>query len=65
MLSKAFLLASLKESVLTFVVTAGGALTLADGGWDQAVVAGAAFAGLRAVVGVLIKNLGVKDTPHL
>lgn len=66
MFSKAFLLKSVKEAVVTFV-SVGGTTFLAFGsGLEKAALVAAAVAGVRAVVGVVVRNVGTEqDSPHL
>jgi hypothetical protein len=64
MFSKEFLKKTSKEAVVVFVVAAGTVL-LAGPGLSAAVATAAVIAGARAVVGVIIKNVGEEDSPHL
>lgn len=64
MLSKEFLKKTAKEAVIVFVVAAGTVL-LAGPGLSAAAATAGVIAGVRAVVGVLIKNVGEEDSPHL
>lgn len=67
MFSKSFLVKVVKEAFVAFVVTSGGVFLVApnNSGLTASVLAGAAVAGLRAVVGVLVKDVGEADAPHL
>jgi hypothetical protein len=65
MLSKDFLKKLVKEVAVVFVVAFGTVLLASPGLSGAAAIAGL-VAGVRAVVGVLIKDVGEdKDTPHL
>lgn len=64
MLSKEFLKKTVKEAVVVFVVAAGTVL-LAGPGLSAAAATAGLIAGARAVVGVIIKNVGEEDSPHL
>lgn len=67
MFNKDFLVKVAKEALVAFVVTTGGVFLAApnDAGLTASVLAGAAVAGLRAVVGVVVKDVGEAGTPHL
>lgn len=65
MFSKDFLVKVVKEAVLTFVGTAGSVFLAFGDGLEKAAVVGAVVAGVRAVVGVVVKNVGTPDSPHL
>lgn len=62
-----FLLKLVKESVVAFVVTAGGVFLAAPNGagLTASALSGLLVAGLRAVVGVVVKDVGEKNTPSL
>lgn len=65
MFSKEFLVKLVKESAVIFVVTFGTVLLGAPGLSAAAATAGL-VAGARAIIGVLVKNVGEdKDSPHL
>jgi hypothetical protein len=64
MLSKEFLVKTAKEAVVVFVVALGTVL-LAGPGLSAAAATAGLVAGVRAVVGVVIKNVGEQDSPHL
>lgn len=66
MFTAKFLGKLLRESLISFVVASGGAVLVTSGSIGRDVVVGAAVAGLRAVVGVLVKDFGEeKDTPSV
>ena len=65
MFSKSFLVQVAKEAVVTFVGTAGSVFLAFGDGLDKAAIVGAVVAGVRAVIGVVVKNVGTPDTPHL
>lgn len=64
MLSKDFLKKVVKEAAVVFVV-AFGTVLLAGPGLSAAAATAGLVAGVRAVVGVLIKDVGEEDSPHL
>jgi hypothetical protein len=64
MLSKEFLVKVVKEAAVVFVV-AFGTVVLAGPGLSAAAAIAGIVAGVRAVVGVLIKDVGETDSPHL
>lgn len=64
MLSKDFLKKTAKEAVVVFVV-AFGTVLLAGPGLSAAAATAGLVAGARAVVGLIIKNVGEEDSPHL
>lgn len=64
MLSKDFLKKLGKEAAVVFVV-AFGTVLLAGPGLSAAAATAGLVAGVRAVVGVVIKNVGEEDSPHL
>lgn len=64
MLSKEFLKKTVKEAAVVFVVALGTVL-LAGPGLSAAAATAGLVAGVRAVVGVVIKNVGEADSPHL
>jgi len=64
MFSKVFLAKSVKEALIVFVVSFGTVLLASPGLGAAAAIAGI-VAGVRAIVGVLIKNVGEEDSPHL
>jgi len=64
MFSKEFLGKLVKEAVVVFVV-AFGTVLLAGPGLGAAAATAGLVAGVRAVVGVVIKNVGEEDSPHL
>lgn len=65
MFSKEFLVASAKEAVVTFVGTAGSVFLAFGEDLSSAALVAGCVAGVRAVIGVLVKNVGTEDTPHL
>lgn len=66
MFSTKFLGRLVRESVTSFVVASGGAVLLTSGSIGRDVVVGAGVAGLRAIVGVLVKDFGaLKDDPSV
>jgi len=65
MFSREFLLKVAKEAVLTFVGTAGSVFLAFGDGLEKAAVVGGVVAGVRAVVGVIVKNVGTPNSPHL
>lgn len=65
MFSKDFLVKVAKEAVLTFLGTAGTTFLAFGSGLEKAALVGGAVAGVRAVIGVVVKNVGTPDTPHL
>lgn len=65
MFSKSFLVKSLKEAVLTFVGTAGTTFLAFGSGLEKAALVAAGVAGARAVIGVIVRNVGAEDSPHL
>lgn len=65
MFTKDFLLKVAKEAVVTFVGTAGSVFLAFGDGLEQAALVGGVVAGVRAVIGVVVKNVGTPDTPHL
>ncbi len=67
MFSRDFLVKVAKEAFVAFVVTTGGVFLAAPNGagLTSSVLAGAAVAGLRAVVGVVVKDVGEKGTPSI
>jgi hypothetical protein len=65
MFSKEFLVASVKEAVVTFVGTAGAVFLAFGEDLSGAAIMAGAVAGVRAVIGVLVKNVGTEDAPHL
>jgi hypothetical protein len=65
MFSKDFLLKVAKESVVTFVGTAGSVFLAFGDGLEKAALVGGVVAGVRAVIGAIVKNVGTPDTPHL
>lgn len=69
MFSKDFLFKVVKEAAVAFVVTGGGVLLASPDSFHTAVLVGAAVAGLRAVVGVIVKDVtvlgGDENTPSL
>lgn len=64
MLSKDFLKKVVKEAAVVFVVSFGTVLLAGPGLSAAAAIAGL-VAGVRAVVGVVIKDVGEEDSPHL
>jgi hypothetical protein len=64
MFSKEFLGKVVKEAAVVFVV-AFGTVLLAGPGLGAAAATAGLVAGVRAVVGVVIKNVGEEDSPHL
>lgn len=64
MLSKDFLKKLVKEAAVVFVV-AFGTVLLAGPGLSAAAATAGLVAGVRAVVGVVIKDVGEEDSPHL
>lgn len=55
-----------KDVVTVFVVTAGGLLAVpGTGGLGRDLVLGAVVAGVKAVLGVLVKDVGEDNSPHL
>lgn len=64
MLRKKFISKVVKEAAIVFVV-AFGTVVLAGPGLSAAAVIAGIVAGVRAVVGVIIRNVGEKDSPHL
>lgn len=65
MFSKSFLVKTAKEAVLTFVGVAGTTFLAFGSGLEKAAVVAAAVAGVRAVIGVVVRNVGTEDSPHL
>lgn len=65
MFSKEFLLATVKEAVVTFVGTAGSVFLAFGEDLSSAAAVAGAVAGVRAVIGIVVKNVGTPDTPHL
>jgi hypothetical protein len=69
MFSKDFLLKVVKEAVVTFVGTAGATFLAFGDGLEKAALVGACVAGVRAVIGVVVKDVtvlgGEKDTPSI
>lgn len=57
---KAFLLKLGREAVISFVVASGGAILVTNGSIGRDVLVGAAVAGLRAVVGVAVKDFAAE-----
>lgn len=54
------------EALVAFVVTTGGAVLVTSGSFTRDIIVGATVAGLRAVIGVVVKDVGEnKDTPSL
>ena len=64
MFSKEFLGKLAKEAVVVLVV-AFGTVLLAGPGLGAAAATAGLVAGARAVVGVIIKNVGEENSPHL
>lgn len=65
MFNKEFLSRLGKEMLVAFIVTAGAAFLAGTGGVG-AVLMAAGVAGIRAVVGVVVRNFGeFENTPHL
>lgn len=63
---KTFVVKLVKESAISFVVTFGGVFLATSDSLSTSVIAAAAVAGLRAVVGVIVKDVGdPKNTPSL
>lgn len=65
MFSKSFLVSVAKEAVVTFVGTAGSVFLAFGEGLEKAALVAGVVAGVRAVVGVVVKNVGTPDSPHL
>lgn len=65
MFSKKFLLATVKEAVVTFVSVAGTTFLAFGSGLEKAALVAAGVAGARALIGVVVKNVGTPDSPHL
>lgn len=65
MFSLKFLKNLAEDAVVAFVVTAGGILAVTDGDLGRAALVGAATAGLRSVLGVLVKNVGAEESTRL
>lgn len=66
MFNKAFGVRLLKESVLTFVVTFGTTFLATSDNLSLAAATAGAVAGVRAVVGVAVRNAGeAENSPHL
>lgn len=66
MFSASFAKRLAKETLTAFVVAGGGALLIASDSIGRDLLLGAAVAGLRAVVGVVVKDFGeFKDTPSV
>ncbi len=67
MFNKSFLVKLGKEALVAFIVTTGGVFLAAPNGagLTTSVLSGAVVAGLRAVVGVLVKDVGEAGTPSL
>lgn len=64
MLSKEFVVKVVKEAAVVFVVSFG-TVFLAGPGLSAAAAIGGIVAGVRAIVGVLVKDIGEEDSPHL
>lgn len=63
---KKFVLKLAKESGIAFVVAGGATLLVTSDSISKAAVVAAVVAGLRAVVGVVVKDVGEeKNTPSL
>lgn len=61
-----FLLKLAKESAIAFVVSGGATLLVTSNSFTTAALVAAAVAGGRAVVGVIVKDVGdEKNTPSL
>lgn len=65
MFSKDFLIKVAKEAVTTFVGTAGSVFLAFGDGLEKAALVGGVVAGVRAVIGVIVKDIGEKNTPSL
>lgn len=61
----AFLKKLAKDVVTVFVVTSAGLLVVPGTGFGRAELLAAAVAGLKAVLGVLVKDVGEENSPHL
>jgi hypothetical protein len=59
----AFVKRLLEEAVYAFI--GGASVSLGGGDFSHAALVGAGVAGVRAVVGVLVKNFGDKDKPSV
>ncbi|KPI09946.1 hypothetical protein OV450_3437 [Actinobacteria bacterium OV450] len=58
MFSVSFLRRTAEEGAAAFLVAFGGVALAGDGALSRAALAGAVAAGLRAVYGVFVKNVG-------
>jgi hypothetical protein len=66
MFSSAFLAKLGKESLVSFVVTFGGVFLATGDGLEVAALSAGVVAAVRAVVGVVVRNVGAEqDSPHL
>jgi len=63
--NRVFLLKLVKETVVTFAGTLAASLGLMTGDLSKASLFAAVAAAARAVVGVLVKNVGEANSPHL
>jgi hypothetical protein len=62
---KSFVVKLVKDVATVFVVTSAGLLVVPGTGFGKAELIAAAVAGLKAVLGVLVKDIGEENTPHL
>lgn len=62
---KSFVVKLVKDVVTVFVVTSAGLLVVPGTAFGKAELIAAAVAGLKAILGVLVKDVGEKDTPHV
>lgn len=64
-LSAAFLLRLAEQALVSFLVAFGGVALAGDGSLTRGVLGGAVAAGLRAVYGLFVKNVGAEDSPSV
>lgn len=65
MFTKVFVIRTLEQMLIGFILAFGAVATATDGGFTKAAILGAVAAGVRAVYGVLAANVNDPQTPQV
>jgi hypothetical protein len=63
--SKAYLLSFLEQMLIAFGLAFGAVATATDGGFTKAAILGGAAAGVRAIYGTFVSQLGSSKLPSI